>query len=214
MAQVPILSLRAQVASQAKFIVNNLQHTDYQFTDKIDVDRGSYDCDCSGFAAFLLLRAAPGHYAMVPRKESAQPNPRAFDYYEFFDSLTPLSADGWRRIDFLRDARQGDIIAWRFPKIQKHHDTGHVCFVADTPKEIDNRVFNVIVYDSANQPHFGDTRGTGEGRFAKGVGSGVIKFRVDDTGRPSAFQSAPKDQFVSLPIAIGRIDSLPAATLS
>jgi hypothetical protein len=214
MAQPPILSLRLQVASQAKFIVNNLQHTDYQFTDNIDVDRGIYDCDCSGFAAFLLLRAAPGHYAMVPHKESGQPNPRAFEYYEFLDSLTSLSADGWRRIDFLRDARRGDVIAWRLPKIRKHRDTGHVCFVADTPTENGNRAFNVIVYDSANQPHFGDTRGKGEGRFANGVGSGVVKFRVDNTGRPAAFQLAPADQFVSLPIAIGRIESLPPATES
>jgi hypothetical protein len=34
------LSLPAQVAAQAEFIVSNLRQTDYQHTEHIDVDRG------------------------------------------------------------------------------------------------------------------------------------------------------------------------------
>jgi hypothetical protein len=120
------LSLSAQVAAQAELIVSNLQQTNYQHTEHIDVDRGIYDCDCDGFVGFVLTRAAPGHYTMIPQ-EPGQPQPRAFEYCLFFSSLTPQSACGWHRIDFPRDARRGDIIAWRFPEIEveKGHETGH-----------------------------------------------------------------------------------------
>jgi hypothetical protein len=209
MTPTPHLSLSEQTASQAEFIVNNLQQTDYQHIENIDVDRGVYACDCNGFVSFVLERAAPDHYAMIP-KEADQQRPRAFEYYVFFSSLTPQSTGGWHQIDFLRDTRRGDVIAWRFPQIEKGHDTGHVLLAAETPTADDSGIFTVRVYDSADQPHFDDTRGNGEGGPKTGVGSGVIKVRVDDTGRPTAFQFAPSDQFTTLPIAIGRLEPLPA----
>jgi kumamolisin len=207
-AHTPELSLSDQAASQAEFIVQNFQQSDYQFTEHIDVDRGIYDCDCNGFAGFVLERAAPDHYAMIP-KEPNQFRPRAFKYYEFFSSLTPESAGGWHRIDFLRDARRGDVIAWRFPEIEKDHNTGHVLFVTEAPiADDDSGIFSVRVYDSAAQPHFDDTRGNGDGEFKTGVGSGFIKFQVDDAGRPTAFQFAPSEGFRAFPIAIGRLEPL------
>jgi hypothetical protein len=209
MARPHVLTLPDQVAAQAEFIVNNLRQTDYQHAEHIDVDRGIYDCDCNGFAGFVLERAAPGHYAMIP-KEPGQPRPRAFKYYNFFSSLTPQSADGWHQIDFLRDTRRGDIIAWRFPDIEKDHNTGHVLVAAGTPELDESGIFTLRVYDSASQPHFRDTRGDGPGQFPDGVGYGALKFQIDDAGRPTAFQFAPSDQFTSLPIAIGRLEPLPA----
>jgi hypothetical protein len=208
MTHEPRLSLPEQAASQAEFIVENLRQTDYLHIENIDVDRGVYNCDCNGFVSFVLLRSAPAHYAMIP-KEANQLRPRAFEYYVFFSSLTPNSGGGWHQIDFLRDARRGDLIAWRFPEIEKHHDTGHVLFAAETPVVDDQGIFTVRVYDSAAQPHFDDTRGNGEGEFETGVGSGQIRFQVDEAGRPTAFQFAPSDQFRTLPIAIGRLESLP-----
>ena len=205
------LSLPGQIATQAEFVVNNLQQTDYQHTDNIDVDRGIYDCDCNGFVSFVMERAAPDHYAEIP-KETDQPRPRAFKYYDFFNSLTPESADGWHRIDFLQDARRGDIMAWRFPEIKPGHDTGHALFLAETPVADGSGVFSVRVYDSAAEPHFEDTRGDREGQFASGVGSGFINFTVDDLGRPEAFQFAPSEGFTTLPIAIGRCEPLTAAS--
>jgi hypothetical protein len=207
MTPIPRLSLPQQIAWQAEFIVNNLRQTDYQLIEKIDVDRGIYDCDCNGFVGFVLERAALDHYKMIP-KETDQPRPRAFKYYEFFRLWTPESTSGWHQIDFLRDARRGDIIAWRFPEvdIEEGKNTGHVIFVADTPVSIDSGIFAIRVYDSAAIAHFDDTRGDDE----TGVGSGFINFTVDDIGRPVAFQFGPsEDQFVTLPIAIGRVEPLP-----
>ncbi|MGA7411724.1 MAG: hypothetical protein WBW33_14695 [Bryobacteraceae bacterium] len=54
---MPQLSLPGQLASQAEFIVNNLQQTDYQHPENVDVDRGVYDCDCHGFVSFVMERA-------------------------------------------------------------------------------------------------------------------------------------------------------------
>jgi hypothetical protein len=199
--------IREQIASQAEFVVDNLQQTDYQHTDNIDVDNGVYDCDCNGFVGFVLKNVAPAQYALVP-KETNQSRPRAFKYYGFFASLTPESSGAWRRIDSLRHARRGDIIAWRFPRIEKDQNTGHVLIVAETPTADDSGSFSVRVYDSAAEPHFDDTRGSGPGQFPTGVGSGVINFVVDGAGRPTAYQFAPpaSAEFEYVQIAIGRAE--------
>ena len=166
------LSLPDQMASQAEFVVNNLAQTDYQHVEKINVDRGIYNCDCNGFVSFVMQRSAPDHYAMIPH-EPDQLRPRAFEYYVFLSALTPESTGGWHRIDFLRDAQRGDIIAWRFPTVEKGHDTGHVLIVAEPPSVDPSGIFTVPVYDSAAQPHFDDTRGNKPGQAATGVGSGL-----------------------------------------
>jgi hypothetical protein len=209
---MPSNPLPAQLASQAESIVNTLKQTDYQFTEKIDQANGVYDCDCNGFVGFVLQGASAEHYSMIPI-EANQPRPRAFEYYDFFDTLTPESTGGWHRIDYLKDARRGDIIAWRFPEVVAGQNTGHVFFVGDTPK-LDSGVFAVRVYDSADQPHFQDTRGAGAGQFPTGVGSGFINFQVDAEGRPIAFQFSPSAAFETFPIAIGRVEPLPASTKS
>ena len=200
--------LPRQLASQAESIVNNLEQTDYQHRESIDVDNGIYDCDCNGFVGFVLKGVAPEHYAMVP-KETNQPRPRAFKYYTFFAELNTGSPKGWSRIDSLREARRGDIMAWRFPEIEPGENTGHVLFVAERPRMLDSGDFAVRVYDSAAVPHFDDTRGDGEGQFPTGVGSGFINFQVDARGAPIAFQFGPSDPtFRTFPIAIGRVEPL------
>jgi hypothetical protein len=204
----PLLS--EQIASRAELIVNHLQETHYTYTEHIEVDFGVYDCDCSQFVGFVLHGVAPRHYEMIPR-EMDQPRPRAFEYYLFFTSPSLESTGSWSRIDTLSGARRGDIIAWQLPG-STEGDTGHVFFVAETPatigsRVIDSDVFAIGVYDSAAIPHFDDSREDGE--FASGVGTGFINLRVDGAGSPIAFKFGPsEDQFVTLPIAIGRAEPL------
>jgi hypothetical protein len=201
------MTLLEQIAAKAEFIVNNLKQTDYQHTENIDVTAGIYDCDCNGFVGFVLDSVAPVHYQLI-HPEPRQSRPRAFVYYDFFAALTPASPGGWHRIDFLKDARPGDIISWRFPTIEQDQNTGHVMIVAETPTVASSGIFSVLVYDSAAEPHSDDTRG--EGEFPTGVGSGVIKFKVDGGGRPAAFLFAPpaSAEFTFLQIAIGRAEPL------
>jgi hypothetical protein len=190
--------LPEQLAAQAEFIVNNFQQSDYQYDANIDVADGIYDCDCSVFVSLVLQEVAPDHYDLFSAG-ATQPWPLAYQYYDFFAGLTPESAGGWHAIDFLPDARRGDIIAWRASEIEPGKDTGHVFFVAGEPTVLDSGALAVQVYDSAAYPHFEDTRGAG----ASGVGSGFVNFQVDENGVPIAFQFGPSDPIVSLPIAIG-----------
>lgn len=204
-------SLPEILVSKAETIVNTLKQTDYQFKEKIDEANGIYDCDCNGFVGFILEKLAEEHYLLIP-KEAGQYRPRAFKYFEFFDSLTPDSTQGWRKVDLLADARRGDIVAWRFPEIKIGHNTGHVLFLAETPTADDTGALKARVYDSAAQAHFDDTRATSVSHT--GVGSGFMNFRVDAEGRPIAFQFAPGDAFESFPIAIGRVGPLPEIAAS
>jgi hypothetical protein len=72
----------------------------------------------------------------------------------------------------------------------------------------DSGIFTVRVYDSADKPHVSDTRGHGEGQFPRGVGSGFLKFEVDDEGKPEAFLFSPSsEKFDKKEIAIGRLPS-------
>jgi hypothetical protein len=202
-------TLPGQLASQAEFIVNNLQQTDYQYTENINFDAGIFDCDCNSFVGFVLQGLAPVHYQMI-QPEAGQLRPRAYIYYKFF-SLLPPGTTGWNSVASLPEARRGDIIAWELPGFLPTQDTGHVLFVAETPKADDSGIFWVRVYDSADKPHFDDTRGAGK-PFENGVGSGFIQFKVDGTGAPISFLFAPSDDpnvpFASAPIAIGRVEPL------
>jgi hypothetical protein len=198
--------LPGQLASMAEEIVNTLTQTDYQFVENIDPAEGVYDCDCNGFVGYVLETLAPAHYSQVPVEPGFE-LPRAWKYFEFFAAHTPETSNGWRRVDLLGHARRGDIVAWRFPLIKTGHNTGHVLFLAESPVPMTDQpgYFSVRVYDSADGPHFDDTRGPGK-KFPKGVGSGFINFQVDGEGRPIAFQFAPGEDFETFAIAIGRVE--------
>ncbi len=87
--------------------------------------------------------------------------------------------------------------------------------IVDTLQQTDYQLQDNIdvetgIYDSANKPHFDDTRGTGQGQFPNGVGSGVINFRVDGAGRPTAYQFSPPTSaaFDYVQISLGRAEPL------
>ncbi len=170
------------------------------------------DCDCNGFVGYVLSNVAPQHYALVP-KEADQSRPRAFEYFDFFASLTPQSTGGWSCLDMLSDASRGDIMAWRFPTIEPDDiNTGHVMILAESPMLDPSGEFYVVrVYDSAAEAHFDDTRmpdGQPSPTGASGVGSGFIALQVDGEGRPIAYLlSPPADaEYSYRPIAIGRAE--------
>jgi hypothetical protein len=203
------MSLTDTIAADAENIVNSLTHTVYQHTDNIDPATGTYDCDCNGFVGFVLGRAAPRHLSLIP-KEAAQPRPRAFEYYDFFVSLTPDATRDWERVDLLGDAERGDILAWRVATIEKGEDTGHVVILAEMPNlDASGNFYTVRVYDSAVEAHFNDTRAPSDSpspKGATGVGSGVLNFKVDAEGRSIAYLFAPPltAQYAYRTIAIGR----------
>jgi hypothetical protein len=205
------VTLPEDIAATAESIVNALKKTVYQYVEHIDPATGLYECDCNGFVGYVVSDVAPQQYGVIP-KEADQNRPRAFEYYDFFASLTADSSGGWSRVDTLEDARRGDVVAWRFPVIERHVNTGHVVILAETPRlDPTNSYYIVRVYDSASEAHFDDTRephGKPSPTGATGVGSGFINLRVDGGGRPIAYQFAPPAdaQFSYRPIAIGRVE--------
>jgi hypothetical protein len=211
------MSLPQDVAAMAESIVNTLTQTDYQHVDNIDPSIGVYDCDCNGFAAFILRAVALQNFEEIPidtQLGSVESRPRAFEYYDFFASLTPQSTGGWSRVNLLSDAGRGDIVAWRAPTIELHVNTGHVVILAETPTLDPSGEFYVVrVYDSAAEAHFDDTRmpdGQPSPTGATGVGSGFLNFKVDGEGRPIAYLFAPPitAPYSYRPIAIGRAKPL------
>jgi hypothetical protein len=207
------MALPQDIAALAESIVNTLTQTDYQHVDKIDPASGVYDCDCNGFVAHVLRSKAPQNLAAIPidtQPGSSESRPRAFEYYDFFASLTALSTGGWSRIDLLSEAGRGDVMAWRFPTIKPGVDTGHVVILAETPKPDPSGEFYVVrVYDSAAEAHFEDTRlpgGQPSPKGKTGVGSGFLHFKIDGDGHPIAYLFAPPPtaQYSYRPIAIGR----------
>jgi hypothetical protein len=210
------MTLPQEIAAQAESIVNSLTRTAYQHVDKIDPTSGVYDCDCNGFAAYVLRAVALQNFEAIPidtQSGSVESRPRAFEYYDFFASLTPQSTGLWDRVDLLSDAGRGDILAWRFPTLERGVDTGHVVILAETPTLHPSGYYVVRVYDSAAEAHFEDTRMPGGQPSPKGqtgVGSGFLNFKVDGAGRPIAYLFAPPltAQYSYRPIAIGRAASL------
>jgi|SRR5581483_6660872 len=199
--------LADKIAAQAEFAVDNVRQTDYLHKAEIDPALGTYDCDCSEFVSFVLQTVSLKHYNEVPI-EPGESRPRAFKYYDFLHGLQMEAKPGWETIRFLRHAGRGDVVAWRTQTIEKGQDTGHVLILADTPVPDDSGIFTVRVYDSADRPHFNDTRGHAEGQFPRGVGSGFLKFEVDDQGKPEAFLFSPSSKnFDKKVIAIGRLSS-------
>ena len=207
------MPLPQDIAAKAELIVNTLTQTDYQHKDHIIEQSGVYDCDCNGFTAYVLRRTALPNFEAIPidtQPNSVELRPRAFEYYDFFASLTPQSTGGWKRVDLLSDAGRGDILAWRAPTIEAHVDTGHVVTLAETPHLDPSGEFYVVrVYDSAAEAHFDDTRmpgGQPSPKGTTGVGSGFLNFKVDGAGRPIAYLFAPSTtgEYSYRPIAIGR----------
>jgi len=213
------MTLSQDIAAKAQSIVDTLTQTDYQHVDNIDPGAGIYDCDCNGFVAFVLRAVALQNFEEIPidtQVGSVESRPRAFEYYDYFASLTPQSTGGWSHVDLLSDARRGDIMAWRSPTIELHVNTGHVVILAETPTlEPSGKFYVVRVFDSAAEAHFDDTRmphGQPSATGKTGVGSGVLSFKVDGAGRPIAYLFAPPAtaQYSYHPIAIGRAEPLTA----
>jgi hypothetical protein len=203
------MTLPEQIAALAN-LSSTRSPTHYQHHDNIDPATGVCDCDSNGF---VLPAATPQHFKLIP-KETNQPRPRAFKYFNFFASLTPESTGSWRRIDLLTDARRGDNIAWRFQTIEADENAGHVAIVAETPSlDPSGDFFVMSVYDSANEPHIDDIRepdGQPSPTGKTGVGSGFINVKVDGAGPPIAYPFAPPAtaEYSYRPIAIGRAEPL------
>jgi hypothetical protein len=160
--------------------------TDSEYTHGFRVNErvGVYAFDCSGMVHWVLRRATPRAAAASAYGLSGRPLAR--DYQRRISRI-PLgaTANGWRRIQRVDEARPGDVLAWIKPTIVKSANTGHVAFVLRAPEAVPGTPggFLVRIADSTSLLHDADTR---EGR--SGFGFGTILLVADsETGEPRAY---------------------------
>jgi hypothetical protein len=200
-------SLALKLADQASNVLANVKETRYVHTPSVDAAAGIYDVDCSGFVSWILQQIASRHLQQIPVDDTAH-RPLAHNYYQFFASRSVEAAQGWQRISGLGNARKGDLVAWQLADNPHGGDTGHVFVVHATPVANPDGTLRIHVIDASDVKHFADSRGTGPGQFATGVGSGFIHFQLDGDGNPTAFQFNANETPVTVPIAICRIQPL------
>jgi hypothetical protein len=188
----------------AERLLSRVRETHYQHRTHVDMSRGAYDMDCSGFVDYLLEQNAPVQFAPL-RIEPGHTRPRAAVYFDLFTRLNKSPLPGWEAVPKIGEARRGDIIAWKLTaSTDRPGDTGHVVIVAAAPVEQTSHLYRVQVYDSSVIHHDEDSRTEG----TNGVGEGVITFRVDTSGQPIGFQFNSRANYHGEPIAIGRLVKL------
>jgi len=180
----------------------NMTVTEYSHGFRVSERDGVYVFDCSGFADWLLGKAAPKARAAVRFGLERRPVAR-----DFQRRLAALPADkeryGWRRVGRVADVEPGDVVAWLKPDIIQSPNTGHVAFVVHRPMPVPGygNAFLVRVADSTSLLHDDDTR---VGRSGFGLGT-ILLVADPDTGAPIAYGwVALRWRTFETPIAIGR----------
>ncbi len=202
----PANGATCSVHEEAMRILNSIHTTKYQHNPDIDEKKGAYYCDCSGFVGYVLSRTVSKVDAKGPL-HNGRKRPTAMEYEKFF-AAAPSNAGGdgrWQRVDWLTDARPGDVIAWRHEK-PKPGNTGHVVIVDQTPIVEKDGVVRVAVIDSTTLPSVDITGEKGK----TGIGRRTMWFTVDKDGLPHGYiRGSRKSKAKVEAIAIGR--ALPSA---
>ncbi len=198
---------RASVAekflAQADHVLGQLTSTTYRHRTRVVEAAGIYETDCKGLIAFLLRKVSPAHLAVIPAP-AGRKQPRAVEYYEFFvvqPAVGHPSTTGWNRVPALAQALPGDVLAWRYRETTPGKSTGHVLIIDAKPERVEDNVYRVEVIDSTGTPHDDDTRVKG----GTGIGKGMMWFRVNADGQPTAYKRNSETALKSAPIAIGRM---------
>lgn len=207
-AEAPALDLPANdvtscVLSHARQILAQAKNSRYSHRTHVEETSGVYHFDCSGLVVYLLKKDAPRALSQVPK--GGHKRPLALQFYETFSSVgTSPTLTAWERVGRLRDARPGDILAWRRDKIIPGENTGHVVIIEKRPVEQERGLFRVEVVDSTGTAHFQDSRAKGQ----TGIGRGTMWFVADKAGAPVGYRWRLEEKpAMPVAIAIGRLRS-------
>lgn len=198
-------SAREKVAQLIHRIHSTMADTRYQHRIRVRIKRGEYFFDCSGMAAWVLKRAAPGAYRAVQSPHDERPLARHF--YQTIAKIVPGGRYGpWLRLEDISTSKPGDVIAWVRPKWFPSKSTGHVAFVVASPEPNSGEVPGLLfrIADASKFRHEDDTRDEGE----TGFGIGTMLIPTDDNGRPTGYgwvgSRTEPDWVVPTKLVIGR----------
>ncbi len=180
----------------------NMNITEYSHGLRVNERDGVYVFDCSGFADWLLGKAAP--LARASLRNGSKQRPLARDFQRRLARLPPnVERSGWRRVPRVVDIEPGDVVAWLKPEIIRSPNTGHVAFAVHRPIRAagyDN-AYLVRIADSTSLLHDDDTRA---GRSGFGLGT-ILLVADPETGAPVAYGWVGlRWRSFETPIAIGR----------
>ncbi len=183
-------------------------HTTY-INEKTDTRRA----DCSGYIGYVLQRTYKSAYDAIPTPTTVRALSK--DFYDYLVKR-PASATSsrpssprWRRMNYVRNLRPGDVLVWRNPS--GYRNTGHTMIVRDYPRKgrTSRNELLVPVYDSTASRH--DYKGVWDSRTSgwhTGIGAGTVGIKVDAAGRPIAYYwtGGASKTAVYRKIAMGRIE--------
>jgi hypothetical protein len=193
----------ARVLTRLASVRARLVSTRYQHRTRVREARGEYAWDCSGMVSWVLAREARGAFRGL---RSARPVART--YVQAIERApTTRSSRGFRQLPHLRDARPGDVFAWRRPLDWGPGATGHVGFVLSRPVPVPEWP-NAYVFRAADATSFGhqdDTRPEGsEG----GYGEGTLLVTTDGGGHATGYGwfGRYSDWVVTTSVVFGRLE--------
>ncbi len=206
------------VFDESKRILQEVKVTSYQHQTDIDESTGTYQTDCSGFAAYVLKKAALDSLSQLEEalRQNFSPAPKrplAKHFVWFFSRIAALGEKNWQEVTLVRDLQEGDILSWLTPDNVESVNTGHVMIVAHTPTPAAGEASEwlVDVNDSTSSGHGGmDPR---KKAGPNGVGAGTIGLLVDEKGAPSAYRWKGKESKKSYTTEIRMGRATPLARL-
>jgi hypothetical protein len=207
-------------------ILSNIVESYYEHTTTIDEANGFYSTDCSGLAAYILRYNLPSHYDVInDAKITGQTRPLASDFCTFFRNCPNISDPtknplGWMTIKYLRNVKQGDIIAWDY--VQDKKNTGHVVIVDTIVTKFSSSVtidgnkyweYKVRIIDASSGTHYQDTRDLDKNVTGQGIGAGCMYFGVNIDGEVKYYKWSSRSGTPNFEIfGIGRAIPMPEIT--
>lgn len=193
----------ARVLSRLADIRSRLVRTRYQHRTRVREARGEYAWDCSGMVTWVLGREARGALRGL---RSVRPVARS--YVQAIERApTDRSRRGFRRVDHLRDARPGDLFAWRRPLDWGPGATGHVGFLLSRPVPVPEWE-GAYVFRAADATSFGHQEDTRPAGSEGGYGEGTLLVTTDGQGHATGYGwfGRYSDWVVTTPVLFGRLE--------
>jgi hypothetical protein len=155
-----------------------------------------YECrtDCSGLINQLIKQAYNIDDATFNKWMKKKKRAYAKDYYNQI-----LKGNGFQGYSNIKDARPGDVIAIKFPKLMD--DTGHIMLISEAPQKMEasaplvegTKQWKVKIIDETTGGHgTTDSRYVEGKKYRGGIGTGLFRIYTDNDGEIKGYTWSPE----------------------